>query len=175
MNLPLHTKFSGAEVEVIPLEGTDLAPAQPSGELQQKELEAAILFGLDQQTLDLLRGQHLHFPGLGGREAAAVRRVAEEELFRNRFVQRGMKGGVDAPDGLVGKTFAVELGPEEPTALLEPGIELLNVIGGQFVQLGLAQRRDDMLVDAPFVGHLVRFTLRTLSALRRRISSSVNS
>ena len=154
MNLPLHSKFPCAKVEVAPLKGTDLTPAQAGGEFQQKEFKAAVLFGLDEQALDFLWGQHLHLSGFGGREAAAVRGVAEEELFGDGLVQRSVEGGVDTSDGLVGKTFAVELGPEEPTALLEPGIELLNVIGGQFVQLGLAQRRDDMLVDAPFVGHL---------------------
>ena len=44
--------------------------------------------------------------------------VAEKELFRNRHVQCGMEGGMDAPDGLVGETFAIELGSEEPAANL---------------------------------------------------------
>ena len=61
---------------------------------------------------------------------------------------------MDAPDGLVGESLAVELDSEEPAALLKLGVELLNIIGGQLVQLGVAQCRDDVLVNAPLVGHL---------------------
>ena len=118
MDLALYPKLPGAEVEVAPLEGADLAPAQAGGELQQKQFKATVLFGLDQQTLDLLRGQHLHLPGFGGWEAAATCGIAENELFGDCLVQRRVERGVDAPDGLVGKVLAVELSPEEPAALL---------------------------------------------------------
>ena len=47
-----------------------------------------------------------------------------------------MEGGMDAPDGLIGETFAIELGTKESAALFEPGVELLNIVGGQLVQLG---------------------------------------
>ena len=136
------------------MEGTDFAPAQPCGELQQKKFKTAVLFGLDQQPLDLFRGQHLHLLGLGGREAAAIGRVAEKELFRNRLIQCGMEGGVDAPDSLVGETFTIEVSSEKSAALFEPGVELLNIVGGQLVQLGAAQCGDDVLIDAPLIRHL---------------------
>ena len=61
---------------------------------------------------------------------------------------------MDASDGLIGETFAIELGPEEPAALLEFGVELLDIISCQLVQLSAAQCRDDVLLNAPFLGHL---------------------
>ena len=141
MDLPLHPQGAGPEIQVTPLEGQDLAPAQASGQLQQKQLVAAVLLGLDQQPLDLLRSQHLHFSGLGRREFTAVRRVAEDQLFLHCLVQCGVEGGVDAPDGLVGETLSIELRAQQSAVLLEMGIELLDVPGGQLVQLDTAQRR----------------------------------
>ena len=38
---------------------------------------------------------------------------------------------MDAPDGLIGKSLSVKLGSEEPAVLLEIGVELLDVVGGQ--------------------------------------------
>ena len=87
MNLSLYSEFSSAEVEVIPLEGAYLAPPQSSGELQQEKIKAVVLFGLDQQSLDFFRGQHLHLSGFGGGEAAAIGWIAEEELFSNGLAQ----------------------------------------------------------------------------------------
>ena len=109
---------------------------------------------MNQQPLDLLRGKYLHLSGLGERETAAVRGIAEDELFRNRFVQCCMESGVDAPNSLVGKTFAIEFGPEKPAILLEIGVELLDVVGSQLVQLDAAQFGDDVLINAPLIGHL---------------------
>ena len=145
MHLPLHSELPSAEVEIVPLEGADLTPAQPGGEFQQEEFEASIFLGLDQQSLDFLRGQHLHLPGLGRREAATIGGVAEQEFFRDCLIKCGMEGGVDAPDGLVRKAVTIELRPEESAALLELGVELLDIVGGQFVQLSISQSRDDML------------------------------
>ena len=31
VNLPLHSEFPGAEVQIVPLQGTDLTPAEPGG------------------------------------------------------------------------------------------------------------------------------------------------
>ena len=61
---------------------------------------------------------------------------------------------MDAPDGLVGQAFSVELCSQKSAALLGLGVELLDVSGGQLVQGDLSQSRDDVLVDAPLIGHL---------------------
>lgn len=61
---------------------------------------------------------------------------------------------MDAADGLVGKSLAVLFLPEQTAILFEPGVELLDVAGGEFVQRNRAQVRDDVLIDPPFIGHL---------------------
>lgn len=78
VNLPLYPQRPGAEVQVPPLEGQDLAPAQAGGQLQQQKLVASVLPGLDHQPLDLLRSQDFHFSAFDRREFTAVRWVAEE-------------------------------------------------------------------------------------------------
>ena len=96
-----------------------------TGEITQGYLsiEAAVLSEarLDQQALDLFRGQHLHLSGFGGGKTAAIGGIAEDEFFSNGFVQCGVERGVDAPNGLIGESFAIELCPEEPAALFESG------------------------------------------------------
>lgn len=103
MNLSLYSEFPSAEVDVIPLKGTYLAPPQTGGEFQKEHFITAVLFSLNQQTLDFFRGQHLHIPGFNRWETAAIRRVMEEEFFGNCFVQCGMESGVNASNSLVGQ------------------------------------------------------------------------
>lgn len=107
MNLSLYSEFPSAKVEVIPLEGAYLTTAQSRGEFQQEKLEATVFFGLDQQALDLFRRKHLHISGFGRGETAAISWIAEEELFRDGLVQRGMEGGVYTPNSLVGQSLPV--------------------------------------------------------------------
>ena len=78
MDLPLHPKGPGAEIQIVPLEGQDLAPAQAGGQFQQQKLVAAVLPGLDQQPLDLLRSQNLSLPLTGGslQLSAGLRKIS---------------------------------------------------------------------------------------------------
>ena len=48
MDLPFHLERPGFEIQVSPLEGANLTTAQAGGQLQQEQLVAAILSGLDQ-------------------------------------------------------------------------------------------------------------------------------
>lgn len=134
MDLPLYLKLSGIEVQIVPLESAYLTTPQAGGQLQQKQLEATILLGLDEQPLDLLWGQHLHLSGLGGGEAAEVRGILGDDLLRDCLVQCRVECGVDATDGLVGKSFTILILSEQATVLLESGVELLDISGGKFVQ-----------------------------------------
>lgn len=61
---------------------------------------------------------------------------------------------MDAADSLVGKSFAILFLPEQTAILFKPGIELLDISGGKFVQWSGAQVWDDVLIDPPFIGHL---------------------
>ena len=136
------------------MEGTDLTTAQTGGQFQQEQFEAAVLFGLDEQPLDLFRGENLHFSGFCRGEAAEVGGIFGDDLLGDCLVQRRVEGGVDAADSLVGKSFAVLFLTKQTAILFEPGVELLDVAGGEFVQRNGAQVRDDMLIDPPFIGHL---------------------
>ena len=136
------------------MKGADLTTAQASGQLQQEQLEAAVLFGLNEQPLDLLRGENLHLSGLGRGETAEVGGIFGDDLLRDCLVQRRVEGGVDAADSLAGKSFAILFLPEQTAILFKPGIELLDISGGKFVQWNGAQVWDDVLIDPPFIGHL---------------------
>ena len=48
VDLPFHLERSRFKIQVIPLEGADLTPAQTSGQLQQEQFIAPVLSGLDQ-------------------------------------------------------------------------------------------------------------------------------
>ena len=116
------------------MEGADLTTAQAGGHFQQEQFETAVLFGLNEQPLDLLRGENLHFSGFCRGEAAEVGGIFGDDLLRDCLVQRRVEGGVDAADGLVGKSLAVLFLPEQTAILFEPGIELLDISGGKLVQ-----------------------------------------
>ena len=80
--------------------------------------------------------------------------LAEDQLLFHCLVQGCVEGGVDASDSLIGETCTIELLAQQSAVLLEMGIELLDVPGGQLVQLDIAQGRNDVLIDPPLVGHL---------------------
>ncbi len=154
MDLPLHPQCPGLEIEVIPLEGQKFASTQAGGDLQQEQLIAAILSGLDQQTLNLVRSEHLHLSGFGGREPASISGVAGNQLLGDRHLQRGAECGVTAPHRLVGEAAAIVAGILDSPVLLEVGVELLEVILRELVQRGVSQRGNDVVVDSLFIGHL---------------------
>ena len=108
MYLPLYLQSSCFEVQVLPFQRADLTTAKARGQFQQKQFVAAILPGLNQQSLDFLRRQHLHFSGLCRWQFAPIGGIVANQVFLYCFVQRCVEGGMDAPNGLVGQTFAVE-------------------------------------------------------------------
>ena len=126
MNLPFHPQRPGLEIEIIPLERQEFTSPQAGGDLQQEQLIAAVLLGLNQQTLDLVRSKHLHFPGLGGRKPATVCGVVGNQLLGDRHLQRGAECGVVAPHRLVGEAAAIVAGILDAPVLLEVGVELLE-------------------------------------------------
>ena len=60
---------------------------------------------------------------------------------------------MDAPDGLVGETLSLEFCAQQSAILPKMGLELLDVPGGQLVQLDTAQGGGDVVVDPPLIGH----------------------
>ena len=61
---------------------------------------------------------------------------------------------MDAPNGLVGQTFAVEFCPQQSATFFEICVELLDISCGQLVQLDTSESRDDVLIDPALIGHL---------------------
>ena len=59
------TQETSFEIEIVPLEGQKLTSPQAGGNLQQEQFITAVFLGLNQQTLNLVRSEHLHLPGLG--------------------------------------------------------------------------------------------------------------
>ena len=136
------------------MEGADLTTTQAGGQFQQEQFETAVLFGLDKQPLDLLRGENLHFSGFCRGEAAEVGGIFGDDFLRDCLAQRRVEGGVDAADSLVGKSFAVLFLPKQSAILFEPGVELLDVAGGEFVQRYRTLVRVVVLIVPSFLGHL---------------------
>ena len=89
-----NLQLSVFKVQVIPLEGQQFSPAQAGGQLQQKQLEVSLRLGLDQKPLDLLTGQHLHLPGLLGRQLAADGWIHADQALQHRSFQGGPAVGV---------------------------------------------------------------------------------
>ena len=133
----VDTIFIGLE-HVQDRGGEEHRPIARPGQLQEEQFVASVLPGLDQQPLDLLWGQNLHFPALDRRKFTTVRWVAEDQLLLHCLVQCRVEGGVNAPDGLIRETCTIEFCAQQPPTLFQAGIELLDVPGGQLVQLDMA-------------------------------------
>ena len=154
LNLPLYSQGASPEIQIIPPEGQDLAPAQAGSQLQQEQFKAAVLLGLDQQALDLLSRQHLHLFGAGDRRFAGEGGIFQNQPLGHRLIQRHPAGHMTALYHAVGQPRTVLLHPQEPASLLQPVIELLEVRRDQFGQRDGTQLWDDVLVDAVFIVRL---------------------
>ena len=100
--LALDVQGAGFEIQIIPLEGTDFSPAHPRGQLQQGQLEEAVLLRLDQEPLHLLVGQHLHLGAFLGWELAPHGGIDRDQPLRHGLFQRRVAGGVAGAHHAVG-------------------------------------------------------------------------
>ena len=160
--LALDVQGAGFEIQIIPLEGTDFSPAHPRGQLQQGQLEEAVLLRLDQEPLHLLVGQHLHLGAFLGWELAPHGGIDRDQPLRHGLFQRRVAGGVAGAHHAVREPRPVDVRPRLAPGLFELGVELLEVALPQLVQRYLAQPRNNVLVDAVFIGFLRR-NAKTLS------------
>lgn len=171
LNLPLYSQGASPEIQIIPPEGQDLAPAQAGSQLQQEQFEAAVLLGLDRQTLDLLSRQHLHLFGACDRRFAGESGIFQDQPLGHRLIQCHPAGHMTALYHAVGQAGAVLIHRQEPTSILQPVIELLEVRRSQLGQGDGPQLRDDVLVDAVFIVRLglgtnVRLALPLIPAVQ---------
>ena len=161
-HLPLNVERAGAHVQVVPFQRANFSPAHPGGQLQQGKLVEVVFLCLDQKSLHLLMGQHLHLPRLLWRQLTADGRVKWDELLVHRLFQRRSAGGVAGAHHTVGEPRTVILLPEQTPALFQLGVKLLQVALLQFVQRDRADTGDDVLVDSVLITVLGRGPQRGL-------------
>ena len=154
VDLLVHIQHTGFEVQVIPLQRHELTPAQTSRQVQKEHFVVALELRLNEKPLQFLPRQHLHLPRFLGRQLAADSRVHANEPILHRFLQRGATGGVAHAHHSVGQSFAVLVGEALPATILDPTIELLQVILRQLIQRDVTDFRDDVQTDAALVSLL---------------------
>ena len=154
VDLLVHIQHAGLEVEVIPLQRHQLAPAQAGSQVQKEHFVVALELRLNEKPLQFLPRQYLHLPCLLRRQLAADGGVYTDQSILHRFLQREAAGGVAHAHHSVGQSFAVLVGEPLPAAFLEPTVELLQVILRQLVQRNAADLRDDVQADAALIGLL---------------------
>ena len=154
VDLLVHIQHAGFEVQVVPLQRHELAPAQAGGQVQKEDFVVALELRLNEEPLQFLPRQHLHLPRLLGRQLAADGGVHTDQPILHRLLQCGAAGGVTHTHHSVGQPFAVLVGEPLPTAFLEPTVELLQVVLCQLIQRDVPDLRDDVQADAALVGLL---------------------
>ena len=154
MNLPVclidlfgYGQGSCIQIQVGPLQGQQLSPAQAGGQVQQEQFKVAVRLGLDEKPLELLAGQHLHLPAPLGRDLTAHRRVGPDQVLLHRLVQGRPAFGVSHPHHAVGEPLSMLFCANQPSPFFQVGVELLEVLLGQLPQRDLAQIRADVMVD----------------------------
>ena len=91
VDLLSHLECPGFKIQVIPLKGADLTPAQAGGQFRQEQIIAAPLWA----------GSVTAFSGLGRGKLATSRRISEDQVFLHSFVQSSVESRVDAANGLI--------------------------------------------------------------------------
>ena len=79
VDLLVHIQYAGFEVQVVPLQRHELAPAQAGGQVQKEDFVVALELRLNEEPLKFLPCQHLHLPCLFRRQLAADGRVHTDQ------------------------------------------------------------------------------------------------
>ena len=153
-DLPVDTERSRGEVQIIPPEGQQLAPAHPGSQVQQEELVHPLRLGLNEEPAHLLPGQHLHLLPFDGREPAPCSGVSVDQFLLHRLVQGHLADGVTAAHRAVRHALSSFVRIAFSAALLHGPEELLEIRLGQPVELDIAQTGDQVVVDPTLVAQL---------------------
>ena len=151
VDLLCDMQLPGFLVQILPLEGQQLSPPQAGGQLQKEKFKVSLLLCLDQKPLDLLTGQNLHFPRLLGRQFAANGRIDFNKSLVLGSLQRRPAVGVTGTYHAVRQSLSMVIGMDEPPALFQSGVKLLQVVLGQLVQGYFSQFRDDVSIDSSLI------------------------
>lgn len=137
--LPTDSQFPGLEVQVIPLEGGQFTLPQAGGEFQKEDLVIALLFGLNEYLLHFFSGQDLHFLSADLGQLAMVGRVLLDQPLGYGLFQHSAAEAMYILQNAVRESSALDAAVLCSAILLHPGVELLEVIGGQLIQRDMAQ------------------------------------
>ena len=130
------------------------ATPRAGAEIQQEQFVVPVRLRLNEKFLQFLPIQHLHFLRLFRRQLTADGGVCTEQVIPHGPFQGGAADRVAHPHHAVGQPFAVLVGEALPATILDPTIELLQVVLCQLIQRDVTDLRNDMQADAALVGLL---------------------
>lgn len=106
-----------------------------------------------EERADLVGGQRVHLLMLDLRKRAAVRRIRQDQLLRDRLIHGRGDDLIDVPHRLGAETLRLLLGlrPDHPALGQELLVELLQVKGGQLIQRDIADVGLDVVFDVALI------------------------
>ena len=152
--LPFDVQLACGEVDVLPLKPEYLPAAHTRGQLEEEELVVSFLVCLDQKPSDLVLCQHLHLLCFLWGQSATDGRVDGYQALGHRLFEGGSAGGVAGAHHAVGQALPEVLHPAPSAALLQPCVELLQVVLRELVHRNLADLGDDVVIDSVLVALL---------------------
>ena len=153
-HLAMDTETAPLQVDVLPLESQQLAPAQAGGQLHIVHLENAGHFSFLEEGRQLFLGQGFHLLALQSGQGTAVCRVVDDEPLPLGEVQRGGYDLVDITHCFRAKADGLLFGfqPLYPAVAQELAVEPLQIQGGELGERNVANVGLDVVVDVTPVG-----------------------
>lgn len=153
-HLAADAEVAPLQVDVLPLETQQLAPAQAGGQLHIVHLIDAAFFGLPEEGCQLFLGQGFHLLALQSGQGTAVRRVVDDEPLPLGEVQRGGYDLVDITHCFRAKADGLLFGfqPLYPAVAQELAVEPLQIKNGESGERNVANVGLDVVVDVTPVG-----------------------
>ena len=145
VDLFVHIQYASLEVQVVPLQRHELAPAQAGGQVQKEDFVVALELRLDEKPLKLLPRQYLHLPCLLRRQLAADGRVDTDQSILHRLLQCRAAGSVTHTHHPVGQPFAVLVGEALPATIFDPTASHSSRIKGVYFNPKWCKAADDRM------------------------------
>lgn len=155
-HLTLDVQLPGAQIQVVPLQGAELAAPHAGRQFQQHHLVETVFLRLGQKAPHLLVGEHLHLPRFFRRQLTAHCGIHADQPLRPGFLQCDPADSVAGAHHPIRQAGAVELAADAPSVAFQLRVELLEVALRQLVQRNGAEARNDVMVDPILVALLRR-------------------
>lgn len=153
-NLPFDMDHAVGEVDVLPLQSEQLAPAQAGGEVEIVQLVHAALFRFAQEGAELLGVDRTHLPVFHLRKLTAIRGVGQDQFVLYCHVHGRRDHLIDVPHRFRAQAFGLLLGFDagNPPLRQQLLVELLEREGGQLLDWDLPDVRLDVVLNVALVG-----------------------